>query len=110
MQGIWASLLCLSGSYGSLLDYCTFASLIFYIVTITALFYLRKTEPDAPRPYKALGYPVIPALYIILAGAICIDLLLFKTFNTLLGLGIMALGVPVYYFFKRSKHDQKLSV
>lgn len=110
LQGIWASLLCLSGSYGSLLDYCTFASLIFYIVTITALFYLRKTEPDAPRPYKALGYPVIPALYIILAGSICIDLLLFKTFNTLLGLGIMALGIPVYYFFKRSKHDQKLSV
>ena len=100
-QAGWASVLCLSGSYGSLLDYCTFASLIFYIVTISALFYLRKKEPDTPRPYKALGYPVIPALYILLAGAICIDLLIFKPQNTFLGLLIMFLGIPVYYFFNK---------
>jgi len=100
-QAGWASVLCLSGSYGSLLDYCTFASLIFYIVTISALFYLRKKEPDTPRPYKALGYPVIPGLYILLAGAICIDLLIFKPQNTFLGLLIMFLGIPVYYFFNK---------
>lgn len=105
LQGIWASLLCLSGSYGSLLDYCTFASLVFYIVTISALFYLRKTEPDAPRPYKAFGYPVIPALYILIASAICIDLLIFKSRNTFLGLLIMLIGVPVYYFFNKSRRD-----
>lgn len=100
-QALWASILCLSGSYGSLLDYCTFASLVFYIVTISALFYLRKKEPDTPRPYKAIGYPVIPALYILLAGAICIDLLIFKPQNTFLGLLIMFLGIPVYYLFSK---------
>jgi APA family basic amino acid/polyamine antiporter len=103
-QGIWASLLCLSGSYGDLLDYCTFSSLIFYIITISALFVLRKKMPDADRPYKAFGYPVIPALYIVLTTLICIDLLVYKTFNTGMGLFIIALGVPVYYLFKRSKN------
>lgn len=109
LQAVWASVLCLSGSYGSLLDYCTFASLIFYIITITALFYLRKIEPNTPRPYKAFGYPVIPALYVLIAGGICIDLLIFKPQNTFLGLLIMALGVPVYYFFNKSKNAKKLS-
>ena len=103
-QGIWASALCLSGSYGDLLDYCTFSSLIFYIITISALFVLRKKMPDADRPYKAFGYPVIPALYIVLTTLICIDLLVYKTFNTGMGLLIIALGVPVYYLFKRSKN------
>jgi len=101
IQAIWASVLCLSGSYGSLLDYCTFASLVFYIVTISAIFYLRKTEPNTARPYKAFGYPIIPALYILIATAICIDLLIFKPQNTFLGLGIMALGIPIYYTFNK---------
>lgn len=103
-QGIWASLLCLSGSYGDLLDYCTFSSLIFYIITIAGLFVLRKKMPDADRPYKAFGYPVIPALYIILTTLICVDLLVYKTFNCGMGLLIIALGVPVYFMFKRSKN------
>ena len=103
-QGIWASLLCLSGSYGDLLDYCTFSSLIFYIITITGLFVLRKKMPDAERPYKAFGYPVIPALYIVLTTLICVDLLVYKTFNCGMGLLIIALGVPVYYMFKRTKY------
>lgn len=100
-QAIWASVLCLSGSYGDLLDYCTFASLVFYIVTITGLFVLRKKEPDAPRPYKAFGYPIIPILYILLAGFICVDLLIYKTFNTGMGVLIMLLGIPVFYLFNR---------
>jgi basic amino acid/polyamine antiporter, APA family len=104
LQATWASVLCLSGSYGALLDYCTFASLIFYIITISALFYLRKKEPLTPRPYKAFGYPVIPALYILLAGAICVDLLIFKPDNTFIGLLIMFLGLPVYYFFNKNKN------
>ena len=103
-QGIWASLLCLSGSYGDLLDYCTFSSLIFYIITIAGLFVLRKKMPDAERPYKAFGYPVVPALYIVLTTLICIDLLVYKTFNCGMGLLIIALGVPVYFMFKRTKH------
>lgn len=107
-QASWASVLCLSGSYGQLLDYCTFASLVFYIVTIVGLFYLRYKEPATERPYRALGYPFVPALYILLASAICIDLLIFKTQNTLLGLAIMALGLPVYYYF-HSSHAKKIS-
>ncbi len=102
-QGIWASLLCFSGSYGDLLDYCTFSSLIFYIITITGIFVLRKKMPDAERPYKAFGYPVIPAIYIILTSLICIDLLVYKTFNTGMGLLIIALGIPVYYLFKKNR-------
>ncbi len=103
-QGIWASVLCLSGSYGDLLDYCTFSSLIFYIITIAGLFVLRKKMPDAERPYKAFGYPIVPALYIILTTLICVDLLVYKTFNCGMGLLIIALGVPVYFMFKRSKN------
>lgn len=108
-QAIWASVLCLSGSYGSLLDYCTFASLVFYIVTISALFHLRKKEPETPRPYKALGYPVLPALYILLASAICVDLLIFKTLNTGLGVLIMFLGIPIFYIFKMHKNGKQFS-
>ncbi|MBU6324203.1 MAG: amino acid permease [Bacteroidetes bacterium] len=102
-QAAWASLLCLSGSYGNLLDYCTFASLVFYIITVAGIFRLRKLEPDTPRPYKALGYPLIPALYILLAGAICLDLLVFKTTYTLRGLLIVLAGVPVYWLITRKK-------
>jgi basic amino acid/polyamine antiporter, APA family len=99
LQCFWASGLCLSGSYGSLLNYCTFASILFYIVTICALFYLRYKEPQTPRPYKAFGYPVIPALYILIAGAICVDLLIFKPENTFSGLLIMSLGIPMFFAF-----------
>ena len=100
IQGIWASLLCLSGTYGDLLDYCTFSSLLFYVITIIGLFILRKTRPDAERPYKAFGYPVLPALYIIIAGAICIDLLIYKPGTCGRGLLIVFLGIPVYYLWK----------
>jgi APA family basic amino acid/polyamine antiporter len=104
LQGVWASLLCLSGSYGDLLDYCTFSSLIFYIITISAIFVLRKKMPDIERPYKAFGYPIIPALYIVVTALICIDLLVFKTFNCGMGLLIIALGIPVYFIFKKNKN------
>lgn len=101
LQAVWASLLCLSGSYGDLLDYCTFSSLIFYIITISGLFVLRKKMPDAERPYKAFGYPIVPIIYIILTTLICVDLLVYKTFNTGMGLLIIGLGIPVYFLFKK---------
>jgi basic amino acid/polyamine antiporter, APA family len=101
IQCIWASILCLSGTYNDLLEYATFAALIFYIVTIAGIFILRKKQPHAPRPYKALGYPVLPILYILIAAAICIDLLIYKTYSTGIGLGIVFLGIPVYYFSRR---------
>ncbi len=97
IQAVWASVLCLSGTYGDLLDYTTFASLLFYIVTIAGIFILRRREPNAERPYKVIGYPLMPILYIVLALSICIILLYTKTFNTGSGLLIVALGAPVYY-------------
>ena len=106
LQCIWASVLCLSGKYGDLLDYCTFASLLFYIVTIAGLFRLRRTEPNAERPYRAFGYPIIPALYIIAGVTICAILLYTKTFNTGMGLLIAGLGIPVYFLTKRSQRAE----
>jgi APA family basic amino acid/polyamine antiporter len=103
IQCIWASILCLSGSYGQLLGYATFSSLIFYIVTIIGLFILRKKEPNTPRPYKAWGYPVVPLLYIIITSLICIDLLVFSFMNSILGVAIIALGIPVYYFIVKKE-------
>jgi len=100
VQGIWASLLCLSGTYSDLLDYVIFAVLIFYILTVSGIFILRKKRPDAERPYKALGYPVIPALYVLAAAAISIDLLLFKPSYTWPGLIIVLLGIPVYFLWR----------
>ncbi|GAA4399674.1 amino acid permease [Nibrella viscosa] len=101
LQCAWASVLCLSGTYGDLLDYCTFTSLVFYIVTIGGIFLLRRKEPDAERPYKAFGYPVLPLFYIVAGLLICAILLVEKTFNTGMGLLIAGLGVPVYYMTKR---------
>jgi APA family basic amino acid/polyamine antiporter len=100
VQAIWASLLCLSGTYGDLLDYVTFASLLFYIITIAGIFILRKKEPDVERPYKVTAYPILPILYIVLALSICIILLITKPQNTWSGLFIVLLGLPVYYFSK----------
>ncbi len=102
-QCAWACILCVSGRYSDLLTYSTFASLLFYILTIGGLFILRKKEPDAERPYKAFGYPVIPMLYIVITAAICLTLLVYDTRNTGLGLFIVALGIPVYYLFLNKK-------
>jgi basic amino acid/polyamine antiporter, APA family len=101
VQWVWACLLCLSGSYGQLLDYVIFAVLVFYILTITGLFVLRRTRPDAPRPYKALGYPVLPGLYIVMAGWISVVLLRYKPQYTWPGLMIVLLGIPVYLVWTR---------
>jgi APA family basic amino acid/polyamine antiporter len=107
-QCFWACVLCVSGKYGDLLTYATFASLLFYILTIYGVFILRKKEPNAERPYKAFGYPVVPALYILITSAICVTLLIYDTFNTGLGLFIVALGIPVYYFAFNKKEGQDL--
>jgi APA family basic amino acid/polyamine antiporter len=99
VQAAWATLLCVSGSYSQLLDYIIFAVLVFYILTIVGLFVLRFKRPDAPRPYKALGYPVLPALYIAMAACICVVLLRYKPQYTWPGLVLVLLGIPVYLFW-----------
>jgi APA family basic amino acid/polyamine antiporter len=101
VQGVWTGLLCLSGTYGDLLDYVVFAVLLFYILTVIGIFILRKKQPHVERPYKAFGYPIVPAAYIFLAASISIDLLIFKPNYTWPGLGIVLLGIPVYFLWKK---------
>ena len=101
IQAVWAAFLCLSGSYGQLLDYIIFAALVFYMLTILGLFVLRFKRPNAPRPYKAFGYPFLPALYIVMAGWICIVLLRYKPQYTWPGMFLVVLGIPVYLFWSR---------
>ena len=106
VQAIWTCLLCLSGTYGQLLDLTMFAVIIFYILTIGGLFVLRGTRPDAPRPYRAFGYPVLPAIYIVMATFIEIVLLRYKPQYTWPGLIIVLLGIPVYLFWSRNARVQ----
>jgi APA family basic amino acid/polyamine antiporter len=101
----WGCLLCLSGTYSELLDYVMFPIMVFYVLTMAGLFVLRRTRPDAERPYRAWGYPWVPALYIIAAALISLDLLISpKTFpNTWPGLLIVLAGAPVYWWWIRSR-------
>jgi APA family basic amino acid/polyamine antiporter len=101
LQGFWTALLCISGSYGQLLDYIIFAALVFYILTIGSVFILRVRAPQATRPYRAFGYPVLPALYIVMAVWICSALLRYKPQYTWPGLVIVFLGVPIYAIWSR---------
>lgn len=105
MQAAWASVLCLSGRYGDLLDYVVFAVLIFYVLTIIGIIKLRRTRPDLPRPIKAVGYPILPALYIVIALGICVSLLIYKPNYSWPGLIIVATGVPVYLFWSKRSAD-----
>ncbi len=102
-QALWAMLLCLTGTYGQLLDYVIFAALIFYLLTTLALFNFRRTQPDLPRPVKAFGYPVVPALYVIAIAFLLYVLLAdpVKRKFSAFGLVIVALGIPVYLLWRR---------
>jgi APA family basic amino acid/polyamine antiporter len=102
LQCIWASVLCLSGTYGQLLDYVIFAVLIFYILTITGIFILRIRHPEMERPYKAFGYPYIPAFYIIIATIITLILLFYKDYAWG-GLIIVIIGIPVFFLWNKRK-------
>jgi APA family basic amino acid/polyamine antiporter len=97
IQCIVASMLCLSGQYGNLLDMISFVVVMFYALTILGIFILRKKRPDADRPYKAFGYPILPALYILMAVAFCILLIIYKPEYTWPGLIIVLSGIPIYY-------------
>jgi APA family basic amino acid/polyamine antiporter len=101
IQAVWTSVLCLSGTYGELLNYVIFAALLFYMIAAIGIFMLRAKRPDAERPVKAVGYPMLPALYIVATGALCVNLLFQQTRYAGLGLIIVALGVPVYFVWKR---------
>lgn len=103
VQCVWGCLLTLSGTYGDLLDYVIFAALLFYVLTVAGVFVLRRKLPDAERPYRAFGYPVVPAVYCLLATAVAVILLIAEKTrpNTWPGLLIVLAGVPVYFLWRR---------
>ena len=103
MQCIWACILCLSGTYGQLLEFLVFAVVLFYILTVLGLFVLRFRRPDMERPYRVFGYPILPGLYLLLALFIEVQLLRYKPQFTWPGLAIILSGVPVYWFWQRSQ-------
>lgn len=113
--GLWiqclvASILCLSGRYGDLLDMISFVVVIFYVLTILGIYILRAKRPDADRPYKAIGYPILPAIYILMGIAFCILLIIYKPNFTWPGLIIVLIGIPIYYFSQRNAKDEDTAV
>ncbi|WP_462264952.1 APC family permease [Mucilaginibacter sp.] len=109
--GLWiqclvASILCLSGKYGDLLDMISFVVVIFYVLTILGIYILRAKRPDAERPYKAFGYPVLPAIYILMGLAFCTLLIIYKPNFTWPGLIIVLIGIPIYYISQRNVKDE----
>jgi APA family basic amino acid/polyamine antiporter len=102
-QAFWAMVLCISGTYGQLLDYVIFAALVFYFLTTLALFRLRRTRPDLPRPVRAFGYPLLPALYLAAVAGLLVVLLIYRPLYTWPGLLIVALGIPVYAVWRRAR-------
>jgi APA family basic amino acid/polyamine antiporter len=97
LQCIFACAWSLSGKYGQLLDMISFVVVGFYMLTIAGIFILRRRRPDAPRPYKAFGYPVLPVIYIIMGLSFCVLLIIFKPGYTWPGMIITLLGIPIYY-------------
>lgn len=102
-QCVWACLLTLTGRYNDLLDYVIFAALLFFVLTIVGIFVLRRTKPDLERPYRAIGYPVLPALYIVVASTIEVLLLMYKPNYTFPGLAIVLCGIPVYFVWRKKE-------
>jgi APA family basic amino acid/polyamine antiporter len=100
LQGLWSIVLVFSGTYNDLLDYVIFAALLFYVLTVIGLFVLRRTQPQVERPYRVIGYPVIPAVYVLLCTAIMLDLLIVKPVYTWPGLILVLTGIPVYFLWR----------
>lgn len=101
MQGIWASLLCLSGQYGDLLDMISFVIVLFYMITVFGVIYLRIKKPDLERGYKTFLYPFTPILYLLIGTGFCILLFIYKPQYTWPGLGLILLGLPVYFLINK---------
>jgi len=106
IQCLVACMLCLSGQYGNLLDMVSFVVVLFYVLTIVGIFILRKTRPDAPRPYKAFGYPVLPVIYILMGITFCTLLIRYKPSYTWPGLIITLIGIPIYFLALRQRSSK----
>ena len=105
-QCLVAAILCLSGKYGDLLDMISFVAVLFYAITVIGIFRLRRKQPDLERPYKAFGYPILPAVYIVLALVFCVALIIQKPTYATWGALIVLLGIPLYYIALSSKKNK----
>jgi APA family basic amino acid/polyamine antiporter len=101
VQGIWGSILALSGSFDTLTNYVIFGSWIFYGLTTASVFIFRRTMPDVERPYKAWGYPVVPILFLLVTAGLLVNTLYYTPKQALIGLGLIGLGLPVYWYWSR---------
>ena len=106
LQGIWASLLALSGSFDTLTDYVVFGSWIFYALATASIFVFRRNHPDAVRPYRAFGYPIMPILFLLVATWLLVTTLMNSPTNSLIGICLILLGLPVYFYLTRSRAAQ----
>ena len=97
-QGVWASILAMSGSFDALTDYVIFGSWIFYALITSSIFLFRRKYPDAPRPYRAWGYPVVPVIFLLVSGWLLINTMITAPTQSFIGIGLILLGLPVYYF------------
>jgi Amino acid transporters len=107
-QGVWASVLALSGSFDTLTDYVVFGSWIFYALITSSIFVFRRKNPDANRPYRAWGYPVVPVIFLLVAGWLLVNTMISSPQQSFIGIGLILLGLPVYYYLTRSSrigHD-----
>jgi APA family basic amino acid/polyamine antiporter len=107
LQGIWAGVLTLSGKYDELFTYVMFMMVLSYVLTVAGLFVLRRTKPDAPRPYRCTGYPVLPAIYVVLGSLWALNAAVEKRKETLVGTAIVLLGVPFYLYWKRRRKAEE---
>jgi basic amino acid/polyamine antiporter, APA family len=110
-QGFLAAILAMSGSFDTLTDYVIFGSWIFYALVTASIFVFRKRYPDAERPYRAWGYPVVPVIFMLVAGWLLINTIMTSPTQSLAGIGLIILGLPVYYYFNSKKidHDENLT-
>ena len=105
IQAIWSCLLTLSGTFEQLITYVTFVTIIFYIAAVASLFTLRKKRPDLPRPYKTWGYPIVPFLFIAALLGLLINTLVNKPVESIAGLSIVVIGIPVFYYWRRRNKE-----
>ena len=106
-QAVWSSFLALSGTLDQLFVYVIFSAVIFWIITVAGVFTLRKKKPDMPRPYKTWGYPVTPVIFILACTGILINTLFESPVESLAGLGITAVGVPVYFYWRGKQKTER---
>jgi APA family basic amino acid/polyamine antiporter len=110
-QGLLAAILAMSGSFDTLTDYVVFGSWIFYALVTASIFVFRKRYPDAERPYRAWGYPVVPVVFMLVAVWLLVNTIMTSPTQSLAGIGLIILGLPVYYYFnsKRPEHAENLT-